>query len=204
MSSLRLSGQWSVCELTGVVRFRDSESHRTPPKVRAGTPPHSVLGMDEPSFWGALGAMATASATLSGLVAWIVALVVSRRARPEANWVELRRSAERYPTVPHMSDISFVIVLVNVGDDSAFDVKVIGLHCEARVQIPKPVAPPSEHLTIFGTCTPDDQKRATVVVEWTRRPTRQGRRLRHLVPLANLDVTMLPDFRKKPDAAAEA
>lgn len=147
--------------------------------------------MEWAEFWGGFGAIATGSAALSGLIAWLVALVVARRSRPEANWVVLRRDAHRYD-IPSAPKVMFEVVFVNAGDDSAFAIRLSGKHCEVWQLSPAVVVPAGEAMTVRGTCERDDPERAAIVVEWTRRPTRLHRTVRHTEVLAGIEVTVFP------------
>jgi len=148
--------------------------------------------------WGAIAGVVGTSAAVATAVSVGVTLWLSIRNRPEPDWAIVGHASR-----PNFRDeeqrVGLVGTLINAGDGAAFRVHLSGVNCEPAllgeeyglvgdrpVMRFAPVVAPGEEWPIRLLAVQDQWDSASVRIEWTRSPTRLGKRDKDQIPVREI------------------
>lgn len=148
-------------------------------------------------LWAAVAAISALAAIVGALLSWIIAAIIRRRERPEADWaVTVTPSAGTSVTWHGFVGISLVGTLANAGDGAAFDVKIEGKNCTAsfpdHAGSRAPLLVPGDTATFTCMLPLDGWKDASFELTWTRPPTRLKKK--HILVVVPSSLTDAPDI----------
>jgi hypothetical protein len=157
--------------------------------------------MDFGLFWGTTASATTVATAIASTGAWYA----RRRSQPEADWVPTGRwnwQESGRNGVPHK--LYAHLKLLNAGDGAAFQVKVKGRGCTARiftgplsgaVPLVALMAPSEDFEVLISDIDEQAWDQAAVSIEWIHSPTRLKKIVRDEIALTDF----LPDLPPRPE-----